>query len=46
MQALLKKTDRTNKMKRQPADWEKILAYVTDNICNVTDKGLISKIYK
>ena len=30
----------TNKMKRQPTDWEKIFAN------NVTDKGLISKIYK
>ena len=29
-----------NKMKRQPMDWEKILAN------DVTDKGLISKIYK
>ena len=28
-----------NKMKRQPSEWEKIFA-------NVTDKGLISKIYK
>ena len=28
------------KVKRQPADWEKIIAY------EVTDKGLISKIYK
>ena len=28
----------TNKMKRQPTDWEKILAN------NATDKGLISKI--
>ena len=28
-----------NKMKRQPSDWEKILANET------TDKGLISKIY-
>ena len=27
-------------MKRQPADWEKIFAN------NMTDKGLISKIYK
>ena len=30
----------TNKMKRQPTDWEKIFAN------NVTDKGLISKIYE
>ena len=30
----------TNKMKRQPTEWEKILAN------NVTDKGLISKIYQ
>ena len=29
-----------NKMKRQPTEWEKIFANV------VTDKGLISKIYK
>ena len=29
-----------NKMKRQPMDWEKIFAN------NVTNKGLISKIYK
>ena len=30
----------TNKMKRQPIDWEKIFAN------DATDKGLISKIYK
>ena len=30
----------TNKMKRQPVDWEKIFAN------DATDKGLISKIYK
>ena len=30
----------TNKMKRQPTEWEKIFAN------DVTDKGLISKIYK
>ena len=29
-----------NKMKRQPTDWEKIFAN------DVTDKGLVSKIYK
>ena len=29
-----------NKMKRQPTEWEKIFAN------NVTDKGLISKIYQ
>ena len=29
-----------NKMKRQPSEWEKIIANET------TDKGLISKIYK
>ena len=29
-----------NKMKRQPTEWKKIFAN------NVTDKGLISKIYK
>ena len=29
-----------NKTKRQPTDWEKIFAN------NVTDKGLVSKIYK
>ena len=28
-----------NKTKRQPTEWEK-------NICKVTDKGLISKIYR
>ena len=30
----------TNKVKRQPSEWEKIIARET------TDKGLISKIYK
>ena len=30
----------TNKMKKQPSEWEKIIANET------TDKGLISKIYK
>ena len=30
----------TNKMKRQPSEWEKIFAN------EATDKGLISKIYK
>ena len=30
----------TNRMKRQPSEWEKIFAY------EATDKGLISKIYK
>ena len=29
-----------NKMKRQPSEWEKIIAN------EITDKGLISKIYK
>ena len=29
-----------NKVKRQPSDWEKIIAN------DATDKGLISKIYK
>ena len=29
----------TNKVNRQPSEWEKIIA-------NETDKGLISKIYK
>ena len=29
-----------NKMKRQPTEWEKIFA------SSVTDKGLVSKIYK
>ena len=29
-----------NKMKRQPTEWEKIFA------TKVTDKGLVSKIYK
>ena len=32
--------DTTHKKKRQPTDWEKIFAN------DVTDKGLISKIYK
>ena len=31
---------RSNKMKRQPSEWEKIIAN------EATDKGLISKIYK
>ena len=31
--------DTTSKVKRQPSEWEKIIA-------NETDKGLISKIYK
>ena len=35
---IAKKT--TNKMKRQPSEWEKIFAN------EATDKGLISKIYK
>ena len=30
----------TNKTKRQPTEWKKIFA------SNVTDKGLVSKIYK
>ena len=30
----------THKMKRQPTDWEKIFAN------DMTDKGLVSKIYK
>ena len=30
----------TNKMKRQPSEWEKIF------VNKLTDKGLISKIYK
>ena len=30
----------TNKMKRQPSEWEKVFAN------EATDKGLISKIYK
>ena len=38
-QKLLQSKGKTiNKMKRQPTDWEKILAN------NATDKGLISKI--
>ena len=32
--------DGNNKVKRQPSEWEKIIANET------TDKGLISKIYK
>ena len=36
----MKETIRKVKMKRQPSEWEKIMAKET------TDKGLISKIYK
>ena len=35
-----KAKETTNKTKRQPSEWEKIFAN------DVTDKGLISKIYK
>ena len=35
-----KAKETTNKVKRQPSEWEKIAAHET------TDKGLISKIYK
>ena len=35
-----KAKETTNKMKRQPSEWEKIFANES------TDKGLISKIYK
>ena len=34
------KKETTDKVKRQPSEWEKIIANET------TDKGLISKIYK
>ena len=37
---LLHSKETINKTKRQPTDWEKIFAN------DVTDKGLISKIYK
>ena len=36
----IKETINISKMKRQPSEWEKIIANET------TDKGLISKIYK
>ena len=36
---IIRETQTINKMKRQPIDWEKIFGN------NVTDKGLISKIY-
>ena len=35
-----KQTNKKNKMKRQPTEWEKIFAN------DVVDKGLIFKIYK
>lgn len=37
---LLPAKETINKMKRQPKEWEKICA------SHITDKGLISKIYK
>ena len=36
----IKETINISKMKRQPSEWEKIIAN------EITDKGLISKIYK
>ena len=35
-----KQSEKTSEVKRQPSEWEKIIANET------TDKGLISKIYK
>ena len=40
LKSFCKAKETTNKMKRQPAEWEKIFAN------EATDKGLISKIYK
>ena len=40
LQIFCKAKETTNKMKRQPSEWEKIFADES------TDKGLISKIYK
>ena len=39
-QSLVFTKETTNKMKRQPSEWEKIFSNES------TDKGLISKIYK
>ena len=40
LKSFCKGKESTNKMKRQPSEWEKIFANKS------TDKGLISKIYK
>ena len=40
LKSFYKAKETTNKMKRQPSEWEKIFANES------TDKGLISKIYK
>ena len=40
LKSFCKAKENINKMKRQPTEWEKIFAK------EVTDKGLISKIYK
>ena len=40
LQSFCTAKETTNKMKRQPSEWEKIFANKS------TDKGLISKIYK
>ena len=40
LKSFCKAKESTNKMKRQPSEWEKI--FVNES----TDKGLISKIYK
>ena len=40
LKSFLKAKETTNKTKRQPSEWEKILANES------SDKGLISKIYK
>ena len=40
LKSFCKAKETTNKMKRQPSEWEKIFAN------KLTDKGLISKIYK
>ena len=40
LKSFCKAKETTNKMKRQPSEWEKIFA------SEATDKGLISKIYK
>ena len=39
LKSFCKAKETINKIKRQPSEWEKIIA-------NETDKGLISKIYK
>ena len=40
LQSFCKANETTNKMKRQPSEWEEIFANES------TEKGLISKIYK